>query len=201
MFNVTLSYPDGSSWSGSSDEGMLSDFPAAVSGLRGSVSDASNSTTLGGFWLYRDDALSYRYASTAGLFQMRMVNGGLLAREPGGSHFFEGRPLVRGIGALDALTFYQVTYNNSGSPYTALTGPSNFDFQLRNQGGRDHDPVAAYTVRLAVEGSGQAAYYSYFNDEWGFSRDFQQDEVYLQQSAPLDLRIYERTVHVAFQPR
>ena len=201
VFNVTLSYPDGSSWSGSSDEGMLSDFPAAVSGLRGSVSDASNSTTLGGFWLYRDDALSYRYASTAGLFQMRMVNGGLLAREPGGSHFFEGRPLVRGIGALDALTFYQVTYNNSGSPYTALTGPSNFDFQLRNQGGRDHDPVAAYTVRLAVEGSGQAAYYSYFNDEWGFSRDFQQDEVYLQQSAPLDLRIYERTVHVAFQPR
>ena len=201
VFNVTLSYPDGSSWSGSSDEGMLSDFPAAVSGLRGSVSDASNSTTLGGFWLYRDDALSYRYASTAGLFQMRMVNGGLLAREPGGSHFFEGRPLVRGIGALDALTFYQVTYNNSGSPYTALTGPSNFDFQLRNQGGRDHDPVTAYTVRLAVEGSGQAAYYSYFNDEWGFSRDFQQDEVYLQQSAPLDLRIYERTVHVAFQPR
>ena len=201
VFNVTLSYPDGSSWSGSSDEGMLSDFPAAVSGLRGSVSDASNSTTLGGFWLYRDDARSYRYASTAGLFQMRMVNGGLLAREPGGSHFFEGRPLVRGIGALDALTFYQVTYNNSGSPYTALTGPSNFDFQLRNQGGRDHDPVAAYTVRLAVEGSGQAAYYSYFNDEWGFSRDFQQDEVYLQQSAPLDLRIYERTVHVAFQPR
>jgi len=201
VFNVTLSYPDGSSWSGSSDEGMLSDFPAAVSGLRGSVSDASNSTTLGGFWLYRDDALSYRYASTAGLFQMRMVNGGLLAREPGGSHFFEGRPLVRGIGALDALTFYQVTYNNSGSPYTALTGPSNFDFQLRNQGGRDHDPVAAYTVRLAVEGSGQAAYYSFFNDEWGFSRDFQQDEVYLQQSAPLDLRIYERTVHVAFQPR
>ena len=201
VFNVTLSYPDGSSWSGSSDEGMLSDFPAAVSGLRGSVSDASNSTTLGGFWLYRDDALSYRYASTAGLFQMRMVNGGLLAREPGGSHFFEGRPLVRGIGALDALTFYQVTYNKSGSPYTALTGPSNFDFQLRNQGGRDHDPVAAYTVRLAVEGSGQAAYYSYFNDEWGFSRDFQQDEVYLQQSAPLDLRIYERTVHVAFQPR
>ena len=201
VFNVTLSYPDGSSWSGSSDEGMLSDFPAAVSGLRGSVSDASNSTTLGGFWLYRDDALSYRYASTAGLFQMRMVNGGLLAREPGGSHFFEGRPLVRGIGALDALTFYQVTYNNSGSPYTALTGPSNFDFQLRNQGGSDHAPVAAYTVRLAVEGSGQAAYYSYFNDEWGFSRDFQQDEVYLQQSAPLDLRIYERTVHVAFQPR
>ena len=201
VFNVTLSYPDGSSWSGSSDEGMLSDFPAAVSGLRGSVSDASNSTTLGGFWLYRDDALSYRYASTAGLFQMRMVNGGLLAREPGGSLFFEGRPLVRGIGALDALTFYQVTYNNSGSPYTALTGPSIFDFQLRNQGGRDHDPVAAYTVRLVVEGSGQAAYYSYFNDEWGFSRDFQQDEVYLQQSAPLDLRIYERTVHVAFQPR
>ena len=56
-------------------------------------------------------------------------------------------------------------------------------------------------VRLVVEGSGQAAYYSYFDDEWGFSRDFQQDEVYLQQTVPLDLRIYERTVHVTFQLR
>ena len=201
VLNVTLSYPDGSSWSGSSVEGVLSGFPAAVSGLRGSVSDASNSTALGGFWLYRDDALSYRYASTAGLFQLRLVNGGLLARAPGGSHFFEGRPLVRGSGALDALTLYQVTYNNSGSPHTSLTGPANFDFQLRNQGGSDHGPVAAYAVRLAVEGSGQAAYYSYFDDEWGFSRDFQQDEVYLQQTVPLDLRIYERTVHVTFQLR
>ena len=201
VLNVTLSYPDGSSWSGSSVEGVLSGFPAAVSGLRGSVSDASNSTALGGFWLYRDDALSYRYASTAGLFQLRLVSGGLLAREPGGSHFFEGRPLVRGSGALDALTLYQVTYNNSGSPHTSLTGPANFDFQLRNQGGSDHGPVAAYAVRLAVEGSGQAAYYSYFDDEWGFSRDFQQDEVYLQQTVPLDLRIYERTVHVTFQLR
>ena len=125
----------------------------------------------------------------------------MLAREPGGSHFFEGRPLVRGSGALDALTLYQVTYNNSGSPHTTLTGPSNFDFQLRNQGGSDHGPVAAYAVRLAVEGSGQAAYYSYFDGEWGFSRDFQQDEVYLQQTVPLDLRIYERTVHVTFQLR
>lgn len=201
VLNVTLSYPDGSSWSGSSVEGVLSGFPAAVSGLRGSVSDASNSTALGGFWLYRDDALSYRYASTAGLFQLRLVSGGLLAREPGGSHFFEGRPLVRGSGALDALTLYQVTYNNSGSPHTTLTGPANFDFQLRNQGGSDHGPVAAYAVRLVVEGSGQAAYYSYFDDEWGFSRDFQQDEVYLQQTVPLDLRIYERTVHVTFQLR
>ena len=201
VLNVTLSYPDGSSWSGSSVEGVLSGFPAAVSGLRGSVSDASNSTALGGFWLYRDDALSYRYASTAGLFQLRLVSGGLLAREPGGSHFFEGRPLVRGSGALDALTLYQVTYNNSGSPHTTLTGPANFEFQLRNQGGSDHGPVAAYAVRLVVEGSGQAAYYSYFDDEWGFSRDFQQDEVYLQQTVPLDLRIYERTVHVTFQLR
>ena len=56
-------------------------------------------------------------------------------------------------------------------------------------------------MRLVVEGSGQAAYYSYFDDEWGFSRDFQQDEVYLQQTVPLDLRIYERTVHVTFQLR
>ncbi|OIR12267.1 MAG: hypothetical protein BEU05_03110 [Marine Group III euryarchaeote CG-Bathy2] len=194
---VTLTYPNGTIWSGETDGNRLGPIPPVVAGLSGTAA-AANGTAIGEFRYYKQDILSYKYRSTAGQFQMRLFNGAVLAHEPGGGYYFEDRPLVRGSGNVDALSLYLVSYNNSGSQMRSMTGPSNFDFSLRNQGGSDSGSIAAYSLRIVVKGDAQYATYGFFQSQWGFSRDQQYDEVYLTQVTSLDLRLMERTVHVSF---
>ena len=191
---VTITYPNGTVWSGDTDGNRLGPLPPIVTG----TAAAANGTAIGEFRYYMLDVLSYKYRSTAGQFQMRLFNGAVLSHEPGGGYYFEDRPLVRGSGNVDALSIYLVSYNNSGSQMHSMTGPSNFDFSLRNQGGSDSGSIEAYSLRIVVDGDAQYATYGFFQSQWGFSRDLQNDEVYLTQTTSLDLRLMERTVHVSF---
>ena len=194
---VTITYPNGTVWSGDTDGNRLGPLPPIVAGVTGTAT-AANGTAIGEFRYYMQDILSYKYRSTAGQFQIRLFNGAVLSHEPGGGYYFEDRPLVRGSGNVDALSIYLVSYNNSGSQMRSMTGPSNFDFSLRNQGGSDSGSIAVYSLRIVVDGDAQYATYGFFQSQWGFSRDLQNDEVYLTQTTSLDLRLMERTVHVSF---
>ena len=89
---VTITYPNGTVWSGDTDGNRLGPLPPIVAGVTGTAT-AANGTAIGEFRYYMQDILSYKYRSTAGQFQIRLFNGAVLSHEPGGGYHFEDRPL------------------------------------------------------------------------------------------------------------
>jgi|TARA_B100001250_G_scaffold149688_1_gene128299 hypothetical protein len=216
-YSVTLTYPNGTEWTGTTSERIVSDFPYPLTyGTSAIYSSTTNTTQVGGFYIYGTDALSYRYSSVSGVFKMRMFNGGVVSKEPGGPFFVSSKPLVRSVSSsegLDSLTFYQTDYNLSSSAKSVTAG--NFIFDARNQGGRDVS-LDVYSVRVGFSGDSSLALRNYYFNELGFtpntfyftpaeslvgsSMGFEEDVV-LSQSSAFDFRILERTINVKFNLR
>ena len=56
---------------------------------------------------------------------MRMFNGGIVSREPGGPFFVSSKPLTRSIGedgSYEVINFYQTDYNMSLSAKAIMAG-------------------------------------------------------------------------------
>ena len=142
-YRVTLVYPDGTQWTGDSLDSYISDFPPLDYGVKATYTSTKNETQIGGFFIYGTDSLSYKYASVSGVFKMRMLNGGVVSKEPGGQFYVSSQPLTRSVineevgkeDTYDSLTFYQTDYNLSSSIKSLMAG--NFNFDIRNQGGND----------------------------------------------------------------
>ncbi len=209
--------PDGTEWTGTTSEHIVSDFPYPLAyGTSATYSSTTNSTQVGGFYIYGTDALSYRYSSVSGVFKMRMFNGGVVSREPGGPFFVSSKPLVRSISdseGYDSLTFYQTDYNISSSAKSVTAG--NFIFDARNQGGRDVS-LDVYSVRVGFSGDSSLALRNYYSNQLGFSlRTFYftpaeslvgssmgfEEDVVFSQTSTFDFRILERTINVKFNLR
>ena len=162
--------PDGTEWTGTTSERIVSNFPYPLTyGTSAIYSSTANTTQVGGFYIYGTDALSYRYSSVSGVFKMRMFNGGIVSKEPGGSFFVSSKPLVRSVSSsegLDSLTFYQTDYNLSSSEKSLTAG--NFIFDARNQGGQDVS-LDVYTIRVGFSGDSSLALRTYYFNELGFT--------------------------------
>ena len=102
-FIVNITYPNGTSWQGSSSSRLVNGFPAIVYGSSAIILSKDNSTQIGGFLIFGTDSLSYQYGSVSGVFKMRMFNGGIVSREPGGPFFVSSKPLTRSIGELSLI--------------------------------------------------------------------------------------------------
>ena len=209
--------PDGTEWTGTTSENIVSGFPYPLTyGTSATYSSTANNTQVGGFHIYGTDALSYRYSSVSGVFKMRMFNGGVVSKEPGGPFFVSSKPLVRSVSSsegLDSLTFYQTDYNVSSSAKSLTAG--NFIFDARNQGGKDVF-LDVYSIRVGFSGDSSLALRNYYDNQLGFtsktffftpaeslvgsSMGFEEDVV-LSQSSPFDFRILERTINVKFNLR
>ena len=227
-YTVTLTYPDsvdlsscetcvGSKWTGyTSSDHIVSGFPALVSGVQATYNSTANSTQIGGFFIYGVDALSYQYSSVSGVFKMRMFNGGIISKEPGGSFGFTSQPLIRSISnsdSYDSLTFYQTNHALTSSMKNVQGG--NYIIDTRNQGGKDIS-LDVYSIRIGF--SGDCSSYQirqYYSQNWNFvpneylftpdeglvldkhfgKGDAEEDIVYYQTSA-FNFRILERTINV-----
>lgn len=220
-FEVSLSYPNGTEWKGTTSDGIVSGFPALVYGTSGSYTSTENETQVGGFYIYGTDSLSYRYSSVSGVFKMRMFNGGIFADEPGGNFYTASTPLTRTISdsnSYKSLAVYQTNYTITSSAKTLSAG--NFIFDARNDGGADVS-LSVYSVRIGVTGDTADGFKNYYLNKLSFKRQndnffTQADSVLLQknygvikgeqdvvfsQSSPFDFRILERNINVEFNLR
>jgi len=147
---------------------------------------------------------------------MRLFNGGIVTREPGGIFYVSSKPIIRSIISDDlyeSLVLYQTDYNmTTGSK--SLTG-GNYNFEVRNQGGKDSS-YEVYNIRMGFSGDSSTALKNYYSTYWGFEPEtytisssqsiaasnmgFDEDIVY-KQSTAFDFRILERTIHVTFNLR
>ena len=233
-YTVTLTYPDDDGvisddsikWIGyTSSEHIVSGFPALVSGVQATYNSTANSTQIGGFFIYGVDSLSYQYSSVSGVFKMRMFNGGIISKVPGGTFGFTSQPLILSIlsntdqqnhsdsAPYDSLTFYETDYDLTSSVKNVQGG--NFIMDTRNQGGNDIS-LDVYSIRIGFSGdcsSYQVKQYYYKNwnfvyNDYLFTPDqgltlasnfgvsnVEEDIVYSQTSA-FDFRILERTINV-----
>ncbi len=215
--------PDGTEWTGTSSENIVSGFPYPLTyGSSATYSSTANTTQVGGFFIYGTDSLSYKYASVSGVFKMRMLNGGVVSKEPGGQFYVSSQPLTRSVtneevgkeDTYDSLTFYQTDYNMSSSIKSLMAG--NYVFDIRNQGGNDIS-LNIYSLRISFDGESADAlqrYYMSYNNfdaaDYKFDRTesvvahaefpLEEDIIY-SQSTPFDFRLLERTVHVKFSLR
>jgi len=215
-FDITIYYPNGTTWEGESSSHIASGFPPLVYGSSATYSSTENSTSVGGFFIYGVDSLSYKYSSVSGVYKMRLFNGGIVTREPGGIFYVSSKPIIRSISAdnsYESLVLYQTDYNmTTGSK--SLTG-GNYNFEARNQGGKDSS-VEVFSVRMGFSGDSSTALKNYYSTYWGFGPEtytissaqstaaanmgFEEDIFYNQVTA-FDFRILERTIHVAFNLR
>ncbi len=216
-YRVTLTYPDGTSWSGTS-ELIVSEFPPLIYGTKATFTSTANSTQIGGFLIYGVDSLSYTYSSVSGVYKMRMFNGAMVSKEPGGKDFFvSSNPLIRHTGSspsYSSLTVYQTDYDASSTTFgtTKAVQAGNYNFQARNQGGTDNS-FSIYSLRMAFAGDGVSALRIYYLNYWDFdakqysftssdsstaaNMGFEEDIVYSQDTA-FDFRVLERTINVEF---
>ncbi|MDC0526434.1 hypothetical protein OAO35_00585 [Euryarchaeota archaeon] len=223
-YTITLVYPNGTQWTGDSKDSYVSGFPALEYGVKATYTSTTNSTQVGGFFIYGTDSLSYKYASVSGVFKMRMLNGGIAAKEPGGQFYVSSQPLTRSVmseetdkqESYDSLTFYQTDYNMSSSIKSLMAG--NYVFDIRNQGGDDNS-LNIYSLRIAFDGDSSDAferyYVAYKNFEYTQNYFSKEDsmtvynnelstseiDVEYSQSTPFDFRLLERTIHVKFSLR
>lgn len=227
-YRITLTYPpskeypNGTQWTGDSLDSYVTGFRALEYGVKATYTSTINATQVGGFFIYGTDSLSYKYSSISGVFKMRMLNGGVVSKEPGGQFYVSSQPLTRSItieeagkeDTYDSLTFYQTDYNLSSSIKSLMGG--NYNFDIRNQGGNDVS-LTIYSLRMAFDGDSSGAfqrhYMAYNNFDSGdykFGRSesvianaefpIEQDIVY-SQSTPFDFRLLERTINVKFSLR
>ena len=223
-YTVTLTYPmalaelgNSTQWTGyTSSDHIVTGFPALVSGVQATYNSTANSTQIGGFFIYGVDALSYQYSSVSGMFKMRMFNGGIISKEPGGTFGFTSQPLIRSIsdsGSYDSLTFYQTNHALTSSMKNVQGG--NYIIDTRNQGGKDIS-LDVYSIRIGF--SGDCSSYQvrqFYSQNWNFVQNeylftadqgpildkhfgkgnAEEDIVYYQTSA-FDFRILERTINV-----
>ena len=216
-YSVSLTYPNGTSWTGTTSSRLVTGFPEIVYGVKATYTSTENTTQIGGFFVYGVDSLSYKYSSVSGVYKMRMFNGGLVAKEPGGNFFVSSQPLIRSIenaDSYDSLSLYQTDYDMaSSSPKSVMAG--NYNFEARNQGGTDNS-VTIYSLRMGFTGDSSLALRSYYLSNWGFDSNtyyftssesttaanmgFEEDIVYSQDTA-FDFRILERTIHVTLNTR
>ena len=216
-FDIIISYPNGTTWEGESSSHIVSGFPYPLTyGTSATYSSTANSTAVGGFFIYGVDSLSYKYSSVSGVYKMRLFNGGIVTREPGGIFYVSSKPIIRSIISDDlyeSLVLYQTDYNmTTGSK--SLTG-GNYNFEVRNQGGKDSS-YEVYNIRMGFSGDSSTALKNYYSTYWGFEPEtytisssqsiaasnmgFDEDIVY-KQSTAFDFRILERTIHVTFNLR
>ena len=223
-YTVTLTYPmalaelgNSTQWIGyTSSDHIVTGFPALVSGVQATYNSTANSTQIGGFFIYGVDALSYQYSSVSGMFKMRMFNGGIISKEPGGTFGFTSQPLIRSISdsdSYDSLTFYQTNHALTSSMKNVQGG--NYIIDTRNQGGKDIS-LDVYSIRIGF--SGDCSSYQvrqFYSQNWNFVQNeylftadqglildkhfgkgnAEEDIVYYQTSA-FDFRILERTINV-----
>tara|TARA_B100000029_G_scaffold513540_1_gene613451 strand:+ start:3169 stop:4245 length:1077 start_codon:yes stop_codon:yes gene_type:complete len=226
-YRITIDYPNGTEWTGSSSFYDVSGFPELVYGVKATYTSTTNDTQIGGFNIYGTDALSYRYASVSGVFKMRMFNGGICTKEPGSVFYMSSNPLVRTVldsDSYDALTIYQTNYTlSSTSKFSALSA-GNFIFDARNQGvpeGSADESLDVYSVRIGITGESSRAIKSYYINNLDFSADNDnffttsesivltskygmnnaEEDVKLSQASPFKFRILEREINVSFDLR
>jgi hypothetical protein len=222
-YRITLVYPNGTQWIGDSIDSYVSGFPALDYGVKATYTSTINSTQVGGFFIYGTDSLSYKYASVSGVFKMRMLNGGVVSKEPGGQFYVSSQPLTRSVineeidqqDSYDSLTLYQTDYNMSSSIKSLMAG--NFVFDIRNQGGTDTS-LNIYSLRIAFDGESSDAFERYYvkdnnfeYTQYYFSKEdsvtvynelsTSEIDVEYSQSTPFDFRLLERTIHVKFSLR
>ena len=161
---------------------------------------------------------------------MRMFNGGIISKEPGGSFGFTSQPLILSIQSntdkqnhsdsapYDSLTFYQTSHGLTSSMKNVQGG--NYIIDTRNQGGKDIS-LDVYSIRIGFSGDCSSyqvrQYYSqnlnFVPNEYLFTPDqglvlekhfgkgnAEEDIVYYQTSA-FDFRILERTINIAVNLR
>ena len=223
-YTVTLTYPmalaelgNSTQWTGyTSSDHIVTGFPALVSGVQATYNSTANSTQIGGFFIYGVDALSYQYSSVSGMFKMRMFNGGIISKEPGGTFGFTSQPLIRSISdsdSYDSLTFYQTNHALTSSMKNVQGG--NYIIDTRNQGGKDIS-LDVYSIRIGFSGDcssyqvrqSYSQNWNFVQNEYLFTADqglildkhfgkgnAEEDIVYYQTSA-FDFRILERTINV-----
>jgi hypothetical protein len=223
-YTVTLTYPmalaelgNSTQWIGyTSSDHIVTGFPALVSGVQATYNSTANSTQIGGFFIYGVDALSYQYSSVSGIFKMRMFNGGIISKEPGGTFGFTSQPLIRSISdsdSYDSLTFYQTNHALTSSMKNVQGG--NYIIDTRNQGGKDIS-LDVYSIRIGFSGDcssyqvrqSYSQNWNFVQNEYLFTADqglildkhfgkgnAEEDIVYYQTSA-FDFRILERTINV-----
>ena len=66
-FDITISYPNGTTLEVKSSAFIASGFPALVYGTSATYTSTANDTVVGGFFIYGVDSLSYKYSSVSGL--------------------------------------------------------------------------------------------------------------------------------------
>ena len=223
-YTVTLTYPmalaelgNSTQWIGyTSSDHIVTGFPALVSGVQATYNSTANSTQIGGFFIYGVDALSYQYSSVSGTFKMRMFNGGIISKVPGGTFGFTSQPLIRSISdsdSYDSLTFYQTNHALTSSMKNVQGG--NYIIDTRNQGGKDIS-LDVYSIRIGFSGDcssyqvrqSYSQNWNFVQNEYLFTADqglildkhfgkgnAEEDIVYYQTSA-FDFRILERTINV-----
>ena len=215
-FDITISYPNGTILEVKSSAFIASGFPALVYGTSATYTSTANDTVVGGFFIYGVDSLSYKYSSVSGVYKMRLFNGGIVTREPGGIFFVSSKPIIRSISTDDSyesLVLYQTDYNMTTGA-KSLTG-GNYNFEARNQGGKDSS-FEVFNVRMGFSGDSSMALKNYYSTYWSFSPEtytisstqstaaanmgFEEDIFYNQDTA-FDFRILERTIHVTFSLR
>ena len=218
-YRITITYPNGTEWTGTTSDNLVTGFPALVYGVVATYTSTTNDTLVGGFFIYGTDSLSYKYSSVSGVFKMRMFNGGIVSKEPGGPFFVTSKPLIYTVSnsdSYDSFTIYQTDYNMSSSSKSLTAG--NFIFDARNQGGNDN-LVEVYSLRIGFSGDSSTALQTYYTstaNNLGFKRTifsftpsesligtslgFEEDVTYTQ-ATPFDFRILERTINVKFNLR
>ena len=216
-YSITLTYPNGTSWTGTTSSRLVTGFPEIVYGVKATYTSTENTTQIGGFFVYGVDSLSYKYSSVSGVYKMRLFNGGLVAKEPGGNFFVTSQPLIRSIenaDSYDSFSLYQTDYYMPKSATKSVMA-GNYNFEARNQGGTDNS-VTIYSLRMGFTGDSSTALRSYYLSNWGFDSNtyyftssestaaanmgFEEDIVYSQDTA-FDFRVLERTIHVTFNTR
>ena len=216
-FNVTLEYPNGTQWKGSSSSSIVTNFPPLVYGVKATYSSTENNTIIGGFMIYGTDSLSYRYSSVSGTYKMRMFNGGIVSKEPGGGFYVSSSPLIRsisGVGKYESFALYQTDFNLSSTSFTSLMS-GNYNFEVRNQGGNDSS-LSIYKLRMGFKGDSAFAMKNYYISDWDFSRATiffntlesptasgmgTEEDIMYSQNEPFDFRILERLIYVTFNLR
>ena len=215
-FVVNISYPNGTTWEGISSSHIVSGFPSLVYGSSATFTSTANNTVVGGFLIYGVDSLSYKYSSVSGVYKMRLFNGGIVTREPGGFFSVSSKPIIRSISTDDSyqsLVLYQTDYNMTTGAKSLMGG--NYNFEARNQGGKDSS-FEVYKVRMGFTGDSSRALTTYYSTFWSFNSEtytissskstaaanmgFEEDIFYNQDTA-FDFRILERTIHVTFNLR
>ncbi len=86
-YSVSLTYPNGTSWTGTTSSRLVTGFPEIVYGVKATYTSTENTTQIGGFFVYGVDSLSYKYSSVSGIYKIRMFNGGLVDKDPGANSF------------------------------------------------------------------------------------------------------------------